>query len=720
MADLIAFQTYHHSNLRPPNSSTMISRHAHKRSLSSEHRTLSPDRTVTKAKSTTNLTEIASDPKFHPKYEESSFNTLQDPRLLLGKEVSPSTSSTHHPDLSNEVAALSVKLIQAINNQTSLDDNLVATRQELETAQSKIKALEFQNEKHRRDINEQVYIKKSDSDREIMQLKAALAEERAARAVAEKGTKTMEQELEALTADLFEEANKMVAAAKKEREAVEKKNEQLRSQIKDTESLLASHQDQLAELKSVMQGMHLSKDDPAPPQLQDSAKQVSEDVDIAATPCISEELTPGPSCNFPEMIRLVCRTDLQAYDDFRELLVLARGASSKPASRAGSGSYSGLNVMSLAGFGGGNSNTSSPTKGFTHSPNGSLSSQTGSHIPLKDTRFYKRVLMEDIEPTLRLDLSPGISWLTRRTVLSGICEGTLVVEPMPSATKVYEFPCSVCGERRPGVQNDRTHRFRTSDSETAQRYSLCIQCLERVRSCCEFTGYLRLILDGHVRAGDSEEEKDVWEETVHLRERMFWSRVAGGIVPQFARTAESATVEVSQDKFLHPMDNNFVEPKIEEMNRIIEASRPNTSSSMAGHSIRSFGMAKPVTPDLPHRDDDASADEAHCRRGSVDSDVSVYEEANADVSADREPVVEESEFEHEQPVTEAPVTEELESEESVPETPVTEKPEVKEPLTEAPVTETPKVVEAATEKAEAEQSSSHEPSSTEATSKNAD
>ncbi|KAJ6111711.1 hypothetical protein N7523_007772 [Penicillium sp. IBT 18751x] len=709
----------------------MLPRHAHKRSLSSEHRTLSPDRTVTKAKSTTNLSEIVSDSTFRPKYEENSFNTLQDPRLVVGTEVSPSTSSTHHPDLSNEVAALSVKLIQAINNQTSLDDNLVATRQELEAAQSKIKALEFENEKHRRDIDEQVYIKKSDSDREIMQLKAALAEERAARAVAEKGTKTMEQELEALTADLFEEANKMVAAAKIDREAVEKKNEQLRSQIKDTESLLASHQDQLAELKSVMQGMHLSQDDvdartnassappsPAhPPPLQASAKQESDDVDISAASCIAKELTPGPSCNFPEMIRMVCRTDLPAYDDFRDLLVLARGASSKPASRAGSGSYAGLNVMSLAGFGGGNSNTSSPTKGFTHSPNGSQSSQPGSHIPLKDTRFYKRVLMEDIEPTLRLDLSPGISWLTRRTVLSGICEGTLVVEPMPSATKVYEFPCSVCGERRPGAQNERTHRFRTSDSETAQRYSLCIQCLERVRSCCEFTGYLRLILDGHVRAADTEEEKDVWEETVHLRERMFWSRIAGGIVPQFARTAHSAQVEASREKYLHPKDNNFIEPEIEEMNRIIEASRPKTSSSLAGHSLRSFDMAKPVTPDLPHRDDDASADETQCRRGSVDSDVSVYEEANANVSADMEPMNEEPIVEDEEPITEAPVTEEPETEEAMAEAPVAKNPEIREHLTEEAMINPPK--SPVTGESGAEQSSSHEPSSVESASREA-
>lgn len=190
----------------------MIPRHAHKRSLSSEHRVLSPEKVVTKAKSTTDLTQVASQAdtnKSHSNFEENNFNTLQDPRLAMGTEVSPSTSSSHHPDLSNEVAALSVKLIQAINNQTTLDDSLVATRQELDVAHGKITALEFHNEKYRRDIDQKVYIKKADSDREIQQLKAALAEEITQRAIAEKGKKTIEQELETLTADLFEEANKV-------------------------------------------------------------------------------------------------------------------------------------------------------------------------------------------------------------------------------------------------------------------------------------------------------------------------------------------------------------------------------------------------------------------------------------------------------------------------------------------------------------------------------
>ena len=128
----------------------------------------------------------------------------------------------------------------------------------------------------------------------------------------------------------------MVAAAKIEREAVEKKNEQLRSQVKDTELLLASHQDQLAELKSVMQAMNLQKDDiesratatpsSSPDELSQAQGSSTQETDIEPVPILidsSEEFTPGPSSNFPQLLRMVCRTDLQAYEDFRDLLILS-------------------------------------------------------------------------------------------------------------------------------------------------------------------------------------------------------------------------------------------------------------------------------------------------------------------------------------------------------------------------------------------------------------
>lgn len=191
---------------------------SHRRSLSSENRSLSPDRTITKARSTNDLSEIVTE-KPTPgvrsssvgNFPDSNFNTLKDPRLASSAESSETASTTqsHHPDLSNEVAALSVKLVQAINNQTTLDDSLVATRQELEQAQKKIRSLESENEKYRRDVEQEVLIKKADVDYEMLRLQAALAEEKAQRALAEKEKKGIEQELETLTAALFEEANKV-------------------------------------------------------------------------------------------------------------------------------------------------------------------------------------------------------------------------------------------------------------------------------------------------------------------------------------------------------------------------------------------------------------------------------------------------------------------------------------------------------------------------------
>lgn len=190
----------------------------HQRSLSSGPRSRSAERAVTKAKSTNDLNRVTSDNAAHrasssgPEgFFDANFSTIKDPRLAHSPEDSESSSTpSHHPDLSNEVAALSVKLVQAINNQTTLDDDLVAARQGLEDAQTRIQALELENGKYRRDIDQEVLVRKVDMDYEISCLQASLAEEKAERAHIEKDKKTIEQELETLTAALFEEANKVI------------------------------------------------------------------------------------------------------------------------------------------------------------------------------------------------------------------------------------------------------------------------------------------------------------------------------------------------------------------------------------------------------------------------------------------------------------------------------------------------------------------------------
>ncbi|KLJ06604.1 hypothetical protein EMPG_17884 [Blastomyces silverae] len=562
---LISIHGWGYPTLR---ASSTSSDHVQKlRPNSSDVRSISPNRRIPKSKSNNALADMiagSGSPGISRAAlegpSEHSLSTLRDPRASSTSDLSTSSSSPHHPDLSSEVANLSDKLIQAINNQTVLDDTLAATRQELEQAQMRVGQLEKQTRQYEEDVTNGVLIKRVDVEKEWTKLKDEAAEQRSQRATIEKEKKAIELELENLTAALFEEANKMVAAAQLERKNVERRNEQLRAQIQDNEMLLASQQEQLSELKAVIQNMNADQDEirsrtdasttPSSPggghQPLSTIDRLLEAMNLSPTTPGSGEISPAPSTSFSHLIKSVCRTDIQAFEDFRAMLQLAK--TSKPPSRVGSGSYGGLNVMGFGNFTGNkesqhkhsHSNGSARSvPGFPGSP-GSNSSPRESHAAaLKESRFYKRALAEDIEPTLRLDAAPGISWLTRRTVLSSICEGALVVEYIPAVAAKYSFPCALCGEARKGGENARTHRFRTSENENAQRYPMCTICLEKLRSCCDFVGYLRLIVDGHARILDEEDEKEAWEETIRLRERMFWARIGGGVVPAFLQSKSS-------------------------------------------------------------------------------------------------------------------------------------------------------------------------------------
>jgi hypothetical protein len=49
-----------------------------------------------------------------------------------------------------------------------------------------------------------------------------------------------------------------------------------------------------------------------------------------------------------------------------------------------------------------------------------------------------------------------------------------------------------------------------------------------------------MITNGHWRANTEEEMKSSWEEYVKLREKMFWHRICGGVVPVSGQTREAS------------------------------------------------------------------------------------------------------------------------------------------------------------------------------------
>ena len=369
--------------------------------------------------------------------------------------------------------------------------------------------------------------------------------------------------------------------ARKEREAAERRNEQLQAQLNDSELLLASHQEQLAELKQAMSEMSPHRNDlemvtsastaPSTPALdtQEHMNKLLDVLHLSPTTPGGEDIQPAPPTSFGQLISPVLRTDVQAFEDFQALLEISRR--SGPPSRVTSGNYGGFNGLGLTNLGkseqsqlssrmpssgsttslsASNTYQSSPsTPNLPPSTSTSVSSRDGpvSGIPLKETVFYKRVLAEDIEPTLRLDTAPGLSWLARRGVISSMSDGKLIVEPMPVTNKLYHPPCSLCGEQGRSERRVRTHRFRTNESETAQRYPLCEYCLNRVRSTCDFLGFLRMVKDGHWRTDGPQAEGMAWEESVRLRERMFWSRIGGGVIPAFLRAKVESPRSSTED-----------------------------------------------------------------------------------------------------------------------------------------------------------------------------
>ncbi|KAK1023361.1 rab guanine nucleotide exchange factor S2 [Friedmanniomyces endolithicus] len=457
-------------------------------------------------------------------------------------------SGAYKPDLSAEVAMLSTKLVNAINYQTNLDDSLQQTRHELEHAQKELAQVQQQKKEADDLLASGTLVRKIYADEVIDSLRGQLEAEKIARDAAEKAKKQTEGELENLTTALFEEANIMVATARKDTEAAERRSGQLRARLNDTELLLASQTEQLQDLKGVMERLERQSEhdsgrmDMSVPGTPIDSRTAAWDAALQTNPTagLAPELAPDHPLHFSQLLAPIMRTDIAAYTDFHELLSLARRAS--PHSRQSSSSANNLASSSQTNLAASSAATSSPNLpgSFFSSAGNSPSSSTFNTAqpplpPLKDSRFYKRVLSEDLEPTLRLDLAPGLSFLSRRSTLSSLLGGSLVVEPFNASIRSYGlgsvFACALCGENRKNEPFVRKHRFRTSEDDGAQRYPLCDYCLGRVRAAGDFVGFLRMLRDGHWRCEAEADKKGAWEEATRLRERMFWARLGGGVVP---------------------------------------------------------------------------------------------------------------------------------------------------------------------------------------------
>ena len=447
------------------------------------------------------------------------------------------TSITSPEQMAGEgLNELSTKLVEAVEKQADLEDTLAVTRHELEVQKQKVKQLEQVQKEYSDMVERGILVEKKDVEHETTELTRRLLEESKNRVQAENDKNKIEQELEMLTAKLFEEANNLVAAARRENKALEKRNDQLQNRLEDTETLLQSQQDQLSELKSVMQRMQEGDNlsSPATPNLggKPSRESLARVTELSPLQITNTHIDPDPALEsaksidaspFTFFLHPRYRYDTPAYSDFKSFVRVLRGSlhprqtpGSYPSTVPGpSSAYFIANAIP------GKDSPPPPSS----SRNSSLSSPTTTEkLPLKEWRFVKRSLTEDIDPTLRLDIAPGLSWIARRSVQSAILDGTLIIEPTPANSIMLTYACTLCGERRDGKEYIRSHRFCTNENPSNQRYPLCQYCLERMRVTCDFVGFLRAVRDGIWKVEGEEGEEKAWDESIRLRERMFWAR----------------------------------------------------------------------------------------------------------------------------------------------------------------------------------------------------
>lgn len=701
-----------------------------------------------------------------------------------------------------QVTALSTKLLEAIDKQADLEDQIQVMRKELD--HTRRENMRFEDRlKSGELVNKSMFVL-----------------EKAKREAAEQQVAHLQGEIEELTSSLFDEANKMVAQANRETNDREKRNDQLVQQLKERDVLLENMQEQLSGLKMVLQAMTDQQNDfPSRADDEDTDEDLSKSVhDLTSAKSI-------PLVN-ASVYRPVVRHDLQSFNEFlmmippppaspRTSMVMGAADSSIASGRA-SPAPSTLGEQSSTG------NGPSMSPSTSHTPTGSttnvtstgtsnlaaltsrfqsLSTNTNSNPGLKDFKFFKRSLSDDIEPTLHLETAPGLSWLSRRNIMSSILDGSIVVEPIAAANEGYKLmvagaeaeelpspeyvgltrtisggstttvqattsnggasvlgsymplsqasgfiasssgqkikttltgsssgsgagapvatrtPCALCGEKRDNsllyarlhnlrgykemkkeansgketsistshgyhkstdsisshvtmneensnnhnnkssidnnnggttsisIDNDSTNGVITTTNtssgsgpdKVSSGYPLCFYCLNRVRSVCDYVSFVRSIRAGLWKIEDESGQMRAWEECVHLRERMFWSRNGGYFVvgdngqPVDARTVAAVSGSSTGGGVGGGagglVSRGQVLSRVGSKNSEEEASQEEAEAEVDSEEGGGGGGARPAQDEKEKEDQKEERDEPAERVNTNSSDEEVFEEA---------------------------------------------------------------------------------------------
>ncbi|GJE94800.1 hypothetical protein PsYK624_109740 [Phanerochaete sordida] len=289
-------------------------------------------------------------------------------------------------DLFSQVSQLNNKLVKSYDRVSDLEDQLHVTSDNLRNATLKVSQLELEQAQHLSALSTGLLVEKSHVTSELTRLMEKATEEAARAGEAESARNAIEKDLDDLSAGLFGQANIMVAEARLARARSERKVEETEEALKGAEEIVGILQTQLQSLQA---------------EKEESDRKVQEMQALMGT---GKWVEPHHASGRAPRIRLLC---LHApYGEYIQFIAHLRSA--RPST--------------------------------VHAP---------AMSTLLPQPFLARLVAEDSDPTVRLDLAPQLNWLTRRSVISALYSGQLSIEPMSTTTLLEELTPSLI----PGTHN---------------------------------------------------------------------------------------------------------------------------------------------------------------------------------------------------------------------------------------------------------------------------
>ncbi|KAF8741254.1 GDP/GTP exchange factor Sec2p, partial [Rhizoctonia solani] len=295
------------------------------------------------------------------------------------------TLRTQLTDTHNQLDLLNSKLVKSYDRVSTLEDSLDNANDSLNAARARISELEAAKASHEAALETGVLVEREHVAHELSRLMERATEEAAQRGVADAARSRIETELDDLSADLFARANTMVAEARIARAASERK-------VEETEGALKSAEDAIKSMQMQMQQMVEAR--------REAEMKVAE---------MHARIGKGKWTQQDGPLELdgPRRRLYNTHTVYREYVAF---------------------ISHLRGL----------------RSNAAVIPQLSS---LTSLPFIARLIVEDCDPTLRLDLAPALNWLTRRAVHGAILQGQLEIEPVYG---LQEAECAMCGSHPNG------------------------------------------------------------------------------------------------------------------------------------------------------------------------------------------------------------------------------------------------------------------------------